>query len=404
MNKASLLVKNDTVTFGIPITKSNINVEKRMVSGWATVDNVDQMGDEVTADASWEAFSMFRGNVREMHDNIAVGKVVNFEQRDFYHEDGTKGRGVYVDVYVSKGAESTWQKVLDGTLSAFSIKGPILPGGRVTEYRESIGKVVNKIQKYRLTELSLVDNPGNELCNVLSIQKVNDGLETAGMATDLDLTNVYWCDHDKVAIISKQESANCHECSQPMDNTGWFEQVDGEDPQHSIQKILRESGKILEKKSVVEGGLAMEDDKKETVEEVTKVEEPTTTEEVEKVQEPSLEKINTAVQSIKDALAGLQQTGEGHASALDEVKKSVTDVKDEVEKSLVELQAKHDELSKRFADLKTGFEEVSKRLDDVEKGEAVQKSLTVEKQAANTGADKKQQGFWSSTFLPESFD
>ena len=55
----------------VPFTK--VNRENRTVSGFATLDNVDQTGDVVTAEASLKAFEAFRGNLREMHQPLAVG-------------------------------------------------------------------------------------------------------------------------------------------------------------------------------------------------------------------------------------------------------------------------------------------------------------------------------------------
>ena len=42
------------IALSVPFTK--VNREKRTVSGFATLDNVDQTGDVVTAEASLKAF------------------------------------------------------------------------------------------------------------------------------------------------------------------------------------------------------------------------------------------------------------------------------------------------------------------------------------------------------------
>src|ERR1044072_7594959 len=103
MENASILIKDNTVQVNIPIEKRNIDKENRIVSGWATLDNLDQMGDVVTAEASLRAFQDFRGNVREMHNNLlAVGKVLNFRQEEFLGPNGQKHTGIWVDVYISK--------------------------------------------------------------------------------------------------------------------------------------------------------------------------------------------------------------------------------------------------------------------------------------------------------------
>ena len=70
------------INLSVPFTK--VNREKRTVSGFATLDNVDQTGDVVTAEASVKAFESFRGNIREMHGSLAVGKMVSFKPETFY--------------------------------------------------------------------------------------------------------------------------------------------------------------------------------------------------------------------------------------------------------------------------------------------------------------------------------
>ena len=96
------------------------------MSGFATLDNVDRQGDLVLSDASTAAFEKFRGNLREMHQIIPVGKVLSFTPEELYGPETAKMySGVYVTAYVSTGAQDTWEKVLDGTLSGFSIGGAI---------------------------------------------------------------------------------------------------------------------------------------------------------------------------------------------------------------------------------------------------------------------------------------
>ena len=163
----------DTVRLSMPFSK--VDKERRIVSGFATLDNVDRQKDIVTAEASMQAFTKFRGNIREMHQPLAVGKMVAFKQ-DKYFDPETKKfyNGVFVSAYVSKGAQSTWEKVLDGTLSGFSI------GGKMNKwddaYDEKMDTTIRVIKEYDLVELSLVDTPANQFANIVSIEKV-DGVD-----------------------------------------------------------------------------------------------------------------------------------------------------------------------------------------------------------------------------------
>ena len=170
------------ITLSVPFTK--VNREKRTVSGFATLDNIDQTNDVVTQDASIKAFESFRGNIREKHGPNAVGKMISFKPETFYDpKSGEFYNGVYVDAYISKGAQDTWEKILDGTLQGFSIGGKIIESDN--EVNKATGQTVRFIKDYALMELSVVDSPANELCNILSIQKMNGHLVFKGMATDV---------------------------------------------------------------------------------------------------------------------------------------------------------------------------------------------------------------------------
>jgi hypothetical protein len=171
--------------FNISFPIDMIKREQRIVVGIATADNIDKAGDIVDFEASKEAFANWGGNIREMHAPIAVGKAVSYEPVVITAADGTTYNAVKVEAYISKGAEDTWQKVLDGTLRSFSI------GGKVIEKSASAdkffrGKPVNIIKKYVLGELSLVDNPANALAIIDIIKMNDDGLLKYALDCDLD--------------------------------------------------------------------------------------------------------------------------------------------------------------------------------------------------------------------------
>ena len=124
--KAQFESDDNSLRFTMPIAK--VDQERRVVSGFATLDNIDRQGDKLLSEASRTAFENFRGNVRLMHQPIPAGKVISFRENSFYDPKTSKTySGVFVDAYISKGAENVWQMVLDGTLTGFSI------GGRIVE-------------------------------------------------------------------------------------------------------------------------------------------------------------------------------------------------------------------------------------------------------------------------------
>ena len=160
-------MENFNLSFPIDMIKK----EERIVSGIATADNIDKSGDIVEFNASLEAFKTWGGNIREMHHPTAVGKAINYEPIQITGEDGKTYNAIKVDAYISKGAQNTWEKILDGTLQAFSIGGKVLEKMESTE-KMFRGRPVKVIKKYILGELSLVDNPANALA-VVDIIKMN---------------------------------------------------------------------------------------------------------------------------------------------------------------------------------------------------------------------------------------
>ncbi len=224
----------DNISLSVPFTK--VHREKRTVSGFATLDNLDQTGDVVSAEASLKAFENFRGNIREMHGSNAVGKMVSFRPETFY-DPATKEfyNGVYVDAYISKGAQDTWEKILDGTLAGFSIGGKIVDSEN--EVNKSTGKTVRFIKEYSLMELSVVDSPANELCNILSVQKMNGQLVFKGMATEVVAENIFYCADSDSVFVSTESSYDSPVTGKPATLIGWVESNDVNKAKE-IDKIL----------------------------------------------------------------------------------------------------------------------------------------------------------------------
>jgi hypothetical protein len=230
--------EGDNVRLSMPFSK--VDKERRIVSGFATLDNIDRQKDIVTSEASVRAFSKFRGNIREMHQPLAVGKMVAFKE-DKYFDPETKKfySGVYVSAYVSKGAQDTWEKVLDGTLSGFSI------GGRMNKYDDAIDETTNSpiriIKEYDLVELSLVDTPANQFANILSVEKV-DGVDVVkGEGIDAEIENVFWDSESQIIMLSEKEVEISPASGAPMQNIGFVEKNDNEKTE--MIKFLVDSAK-----------------------------------------------------------------------------------------------------------------------------------------------------------------
>lgn len=235
IQKAQWTTDGNSVRVTMPLQK--VDKENRIVSGWATLDNVDTSKDIVLASASAAAFDSFRGNIRLMHQPIPAGKLVDFREDSYFDPKTQKFyEGIYVNVYVSKGAPEVWEMVLDGTLTGFSIGGNITDAE--TKFVKEAGGPVRVIKAYELVELSLVDSPANQLCDVVSITKAADGSTTvAGMVTEVVAENVFYCRKDEVAFTSADESKACNACGGATENIGWFES-DGGDKTEKVNAIV----------------------------------------------------------------------------------------------------------------------------------------------------------------------
>lgn len=413
IEKALLNATESTIEISVPFTK--FDKANRRVSGFATLDNIDQSGDVLTAEASLNAFETFRGNIREQHDKSkAIGKMVTFEQKDYF-DPGTNKMysGIYVTAYVSKGAQDTWEKVLDGTLSGFSVKGGILK--QHTEYIPDEDKSIRFIEAYALEELSLVDSPCNQFANVFSVEKTANGVEI-NISNEVNVENVFWCDKDAIAILSKEEFASCSKCETPMKSAGWFESVAGEDKVEKMKEVLEASGFTKSDNDLrhMKGGPNMTNEAKkdevekssdDSVEETVEVVEKSASEEGTEATEPDLQGIAKALEEIKSTLVNVTQTGETREAAIADIKKTVDGVEKGVETRLEELLTQHKELAADFKTFKEGLEGVEKRLTSVESSSAIKKSADVETDSQIEKSTKQEQKpFWSSAFLPKNFD
>jgi hypothetical protein len=222
----------------MPIGK--VDVERRIVSGFATLDNLDKQKDIVSKDASVRAFQNFRGNLREMHQPSAVGKVISFKE-DRYFDPNTKKfyEGIFVSSYVSKGAQDAWEKVLDGTYTGFSI------GGNIKDYddvfNEDMNKTVRIIKDYELYELSLVDSPANQFASIISVEKVDGESVFSGSSADIEIENVFWDPEAGIVLLSGNESEKSPSSGKEMKNIGFVEKSDSENVE--MIKFLVDSAK-----------------------------------------------------------------------------------------------------------------------------------------------------------------
>lgn len=412
---------SDDNSFSMSMELTKVDKENRLVSGWASLDNPDLQGDVVLAEASQRAFEKFRGNIREMHKNEAVGRMVAYKPDNYFDpETGQMYKGIYVTAYVSKGAPNTWEKVLDGTLSAFSIKGPI----RESEMDFSKSdRPLRIVKDYDLEELSLVDSGGNQLANVVSITKTVDGkVEVSGMMAETDFENIFWCDKDRVAKISSEDTETCYE-GHKMVRAGWTE-MDSRSDLEKIQSVLKdylEKGKpesneggvdVAENTNTVSPGSPVPDEvpadeqgKPETevqasVESAADVEEVAAVEKAADVSEVDAD--GDLEKSLKDLEAKINDGVENNAAAIEELLKSIDDKftaqGDAFEKKFGELAERQADLSKSLESVVEGLEKMVKSVGSLESETALKKSGDLGG-LQEEGTLEKSSGVWSGAFL-----
>ena len=447
IEKAQWSSDGQNIHLAVPFTK--VNRENRTVSGFATLDNVDQTGDVVTAEASLKAFKNFRGNIREMHGSIAVGKMISFKPETYYDQKTQKFyNGVFVTTYISKGAQDTWEKVLDGTLSGFSIGGKIKESDN--EINKATGETVRFIKNYDLVELSIVDSPANEMCNILSIEKMNGELVFKGMAAGIVTENIFYCEESDSVFISTDKTYSSPITGKEATLIGWVESSDI-NKSKEIDKILASFKKsrvplpatqTIAKQANVQGGNEVEKlnvhgtDSVETeapVAEVEAVEEVAVVEEtiadapasvVEEapaaveaedadsasvdvfksvdaseapaaveVEEPDFAKM---LVDLKGFFADtLSKATEANAVQVSEIKETVETFSKGVNAQITELAEKHSALSAAVTEIKSTIDGVQKRVDAVEGETAIKKSTDLGGSVGTTVTKSK----WNGSFL-----
>ena len=408
ISKAQWHSEGDNVRLSMPFSK--VDEERRIVSGFATLDNLDKQNDIVTPEASMKAFEKFRGNIREMHQPKAVGKMISFKE-DKYFDPETKKfyAGVYVSTYISKGAQDTWEKVLDGTLSGFSI------GGKMNQwddaFDEKMDATIRIIKDYDLVELSLVDTPANQFANVLSVEKV-DGVDViTGDSVDVEIENVFWDEANGIVMLSGNESELSPTTGAEMKNIGFVEKSDAEKPE--MVKFLVDSAKGINTSKITKEVSPMTDEVNETVAE--------TVEEVAVEAEVAPEAdVEVAEEATEEVAAEEVVADEEVAEKADSVSKSddvlvdaVAEIKDTVTKAfsdltaVVQAQAEQiaqlsksiDSVKNEVTETKGEFNEFGKRVDAVEADTAFRKSGDLGEIVQENQSDKIEKSLWDGRFL-----
>lgn len=142
-----------------------VDVEQRMVFGYASTEAVDLQGETILKSAIESALDdyMEYANIREMHQLSAVGTA---------EEASVDDKGLYISAKVVD--DTAWEKVTSGVYKGFSIGGKTL--ARDPDNRKIITKIL-------MTEISLVDRPTNPEARFDVWKAAGSPQEDASMAT-----------------------------------------------------------------------------------------------------------------------------------------------------------------------------------------------------------------------------
>ena len=430
INKASWVTEGDNVRLSMPFGK--VDQERRIVSGFASLDNVDKQNDIVTTEASMSAFAKFRGNIREMHQPSAVGKMISFKEEKYFDPESKKFyKGVYVSTYISKGAPNAWEKVLDGTYTGFSI------GGRMNKwddaYDEKMDKQIRIIKDYDLIELSLVDSPANQFASIMSVEKV-DGVDVI-KADETVLENVFYDKDSGLVVTSEEETQVSPVTGEEMKNIGFVEKNDSE--KANMIKFLVDSAKgistikitkevnpmteaaeasvdaVVENVEVAPEAQPAEVEKTDAVaEETTVVEETEVAKSVDGSADSVVAEAAVEEETVKEAADVINEV----ASAVnEEVAKAVSEIKESLTNAFGDLAATIKSLNEQVAavtksvdsvtgevnNIKGNFNEFGKRVDAVVADTAFRKSGDLG-EIVQFEPVKVQKSLWGGRFLTNS--
>ncbi len=288
-----------------------------------------------------------------------------------------------------------------------------------------------------MIELSIVDSPANELCNVLSIQKVNGQLIFKGIATEVVTENIFYCEDSNSVFISTEKTYDSPVSGKPAQLIGWVESSDVNKAKE-IDKILDAykhsrftlpDTQTIAKQANAEGGNEMSDNTENVVVEDVAVDaapeaavedtavvaedaapvdapaeaaaEDVPAETLEKAAEVSEDKVDEPdFAKMLGDLKGffsetLNKASEANAAQVTTIQETVESFSKSVDSRISELAEQHKVLSSTVNDIKSTIDGVQKRVDAVESETAIKKSSDLGRSEEVTIRKSK----WNGSFL-----
>lgn len=186
-----------------PILKSEKTDDGRlMIEGIATSESVDSDNEIIDFDTMKAVISAWQGNIREQHDpKKAVGRALEVSACD-------DTKSIHVKAFISKGAPDTQEKILDGTLSGFSIGGAVDKRQTETIKTAGVDRKVTRVFVKRMTELSVVDKGANPDTAFALVKAEGDNLVGVGVES-FQPEQIWTCNHPEHKHAQKAEAVKC---------------------------------------------------------------------------------------------------------------------------------------------------------------------------------------------------
>lgn len=172
MKNESAMVEKVSFDFPLDIRKQIEEEGEFHIVGYAATSDFDLQGDIITDDAlrSSKLDLIKNSTVLLNHDiKLPIGKVTKaeFDQH-----------GLLIDVLISKTEPDVIQKIKEGVLNKFSIRGQVLE--REKKFMPELDRVVNVITRMSLVEVSLVSVPANPEAKAIGwyLKKALDHLDS----------------------------------------------------------------------------------------------------------------------------------------------------------------------------------------------------------------------------------
>jgi HK97 family phage prohead protease len=165
-------------SFPLEILKQTEESGQFHIVGYAATSDFDLQGDVISDEALRDSsLDLLKNSTVLLNHDVtkAIGKVTKAE---------FDKHGLLIDVLISKTEPEIIQKIKEGVLNKFSIRGQVLE--REKKFMPELDRVVNVIQRMSLVEVSLVSVPANPEARAIGwyVSKALEEHDTAAPATE----------------------------------------------------------------------------------------------------------------------------------------------------------------------------------------------------------------------------